>query len=306
MGLGTHALWITRILVACRVSLLSVLAGTLLFLMSTQARDLFADVTFGVLPMSPEAWGHWLWFFACLVFVWAFPVHYAARRMLRSDAWMFSCRVRDEIDPRAGAEMRTDLKRSIEWIPRLIAAVPFAAVLVGLWKAHGVVAKTMALEPAQSASRQILVLAGLDVLIGAAFLAFLWSRKILTRRMSAKVGVALAVAYALVITALFVTSVAKPFFPADVAPRAATVPLLMGGFVFLGTYLAWLAHRFCVPVLALSIVAARGSRPRTSISTTSARCRAPPRISAGGRSTSPRRSRSGKPPIATPAAARRR
>ncbi len=116
----------------------------------------------------------------------------------------------------------------------------------------------MALEPAQSASRQILVLAGLDVLIGAAFLAFLWSRKILTRRMSVEVGMALAIAYALVITALFVTSVAKPFFPADVAPRAATLPLLMGGFVFLGTWLAWLAHRFCVPVLALSVVGALG------------------------------------------------
>jgi hypothetical protein len=256
MGWGTYALWISRILFACRVSLLSVLAGTLLFLMSTQARDLFADVTFGALPGAFDAWGVWLWFFACLVFVWAFPVHYAARRMLYADVWMFSCRIRAEIDPRKAIEVKQDMKRSIDWIPRLLAAVPFAAVLIGLWKAHGVVAETMALEPAQAASSQILVLVWVDIVIALVFLAFLWSRRILTRRMSNHVGKALAIAYVVVITALFVASVAKPFFPADIAPRAATVPLLMGGFVFLGTYLAWLAHRYCVPVLALSVVAA--------------------------------------------------
>ena len=236
--------------------MLSVLAGTLLFLMSTQARDLFADVTFGILPTSLGAWGHWLWFFACLVFVWAFPVHYAARRMLRSDAWMFSCRIRSEIDHRKALEVRRDLKGAIKWIPRLLAAAPFAAVLIGLWKAHGVVAQTMALEPARNASGQILVLAGLDLLIGASFIAFLWSRQILTKQMSTRVGVALAVVYALAVTGLFVASVARPFFPADIAPRAASVPLLMGGFMFAGTYLAWLAHKYCIPVLVLSVVAA--------------------------------------------------
>ena len=144
----------------------------------------------------------------------------------------------------------------MEWIPRLLAAVPFAAVLIGLWKAYAVVARTPALETARGASGQILVLAGLDIAIGAAFIAFLWSRRILTKRMSTQVGLALAIAYAIAVTALFVASVARPFFPADIAPRAATVPLLMGGFVFLGTYLAWLAHKYCVPILALSVVAA--------------------------------------------------
>ena len=256
MSWGTYALWISRILFACRVSLSSVLAGTLLFLMSTQARDLFADVTFGVLPGAFDAWGHWLWFFACLVFVWAFPAHYAARRMLYSDAWMFSCRIRAEIDPGKALEVRQDLKRSIDWIPQLLAGVPFAAVLIGLWKAHRVVSETIALEPARSASTQILVLVVVDIVVALVFLAFLWSRRILTRRMSNHAGKALAIAYVAIVTALFVASVAKPFFPADIAPRAATVPLLMGGFIFLGTYLAWLAHRFCVPVLALSVVAA--------------------------------------------------
>jgi hypothetical protein len=254
MGWGTYALWVARILVACRVSLLSVLAGTFLFLMATPARDLFADVTFGALPARAGAWGHWLWFFTGLVLVWAFPVHYAARRMLRSEAWMYSCRVRDEISQRTVHEVRRDLKRSIVWVPRLLAVVPFVAVLVGLYKAHAVVARAMALETAQGASRQILALAVLDILIGAAFLAFLTSRRILTRRMSEHLGRALAFVYAGFVTALFVVSVFRPFFLADAAPRAATVPLLMGGFVFLATFLAWLAHKYCVPFLALAVI----------------------------------------------------
>ena len=150
--------------------------------------------------------------------------------MLRSDAWMFSCRVRGEVDHRRTAQVRRELKQPMEWIPRLLAAVPFAAVLIGLWKGYAVVARTPALETARGASGQILVLAGLDIAIGAAFIAFLWSCQILTKRMSTQVGLALAIAYAIAVTALFVASVARPFLPADIAPRAATVPLLMGGF----------------------------------------------------------------------------
>jgi hypothetical protein len=54
---GQRTPWILRILVACRVSVVSVIAGVLLFLLSTQARDLFADTAFGALPWSLRAWG---------------------------------------------------------------------------------------------------------------------------------------------------------------------------------------------------------------------------------------------------------
>lgn len=147
----TRALWVLRILVACRVSVLSVAAGTLLFLLATQARDLFADTAFGALPASPGAWGFWIAFFTYLVFVWAFPVHYAARRMLYSNAWMFSCRVRADIAPRRITEVRKELSWWIDWIPRFLAALPFISVLVGLWKAYGVVAQTMGLAPSRDA-----------------------------------------------------------------------------------------------------------------------------------------------------------
>ena len=258
MGAGPKALWIARIIVACRVSVLSVVAGVLLFLTATPARDLFADIAFGALPTSVGAWLYWSAFFTYLVFVWAFPVHYAARRILYSHAWMFSCRVRGDIAAHKIAQVKKGLDWWIDWIPRWLAAVPFLAVLIGLWKAYGVVAQTPALAPAAAAATQIYILAGLDIAIGLVFLVFLWSRRILTKRMSSQVALALAAVYAAIISILFLASLMRPFLPADLAPRAAIVPLLLGSFVFIGTFLAWASHKICIPVLTLSIVAALG------------------------------------------------
>ncbi len=256
MGLRAATLWVVRILFACRVSVLSVAAGALLFLVSTQARDLFADVSYGALPGNAQAWLMWASFFAYLVFLWAFPVHYAARRLLDTDVWMVSGRLRDDVD----ADWLTDIRRALEgpiaWTPRILAIVPFAAVLVGLWTAYQVVARTPALAPARAAAGQIAILAVLDVLIGAIFFVFLWRRKFLTRRMSDAFANALAAGYVVVVTAFFVAAVARPFLPADVAPRAAIVPVLFGGFVFFGTWLAWLGHKVSTPILTLAVVGA--------------------------------------------------
>ena len=93
------------------------------------------------------------------------------------DAWMFSCRVRADIAPRRITEVRKELSWWIDWIPRFLAAVPFISVLVGLWKAWGVVAQTKGLAPARDAATQIYILAALDLGIGFIFLAFLWSRQ---------------------------------------------------------------------------------------------------------------------------------
>jgi hypothetical protein len=140
-----------------------------------------------------------------------------------------------------------------------LAAVPFLAVLIGLWVAYGVVAETQGLAASHAAAPQIYTLAALDMAVGLIFLAFLfWRRRILTGRMSARVARMLPIAYVLTVSVLFVASVLSPFFPADIAPRAAIMPLLFGSFVFIATWLAWASHKICVPVLALSIVAALG------------------------------------------------
>ncbi len=256
MGVGVKALWAIRILFACRVSVLSVAAGALLFLVSTQARDLFADIAFGALPGDARAWLMWASFFAYLVFLWAFPVHYAARRLLGADDWMVSGRLRDDVDATWLTDIRNELEGPIDWIPRILAMVPFAAVLIGLSTAYQVVAGTPALAPARAAAKQIATLAVLDVVLGAVFLIFLWRRQGLIRQMSDASSNVLAGAYAVVVTAFFVAAVARPFLPADIAPRAAIVPVLFGGFVFMGTWLAWLGHRFSTPILTLVAVGA--------------------------------------------------
>ena len=115
--------------------------GRCLFLVSTQARDLFADIAFGALPGIAQAWLMWASFFAYLVFLWAFPVHYAARRLLDTDVWMVSGRLRDDVDAAWLTDIRRALEGPIDWIPRILAMVPFAAVLVGLWTAYHVVAE---------------------------------------------------------------------------------------------------------------------------------------------------------------------
>jgi hypothetical protein len=66
-----------------RASVLSVLAGLVLFLVP-QARDTFLEVR-GDGIGSPENVVFWVLFFACVIGFWALPVHYAARRTLAAD-----------------------------------------------------------------------------------------------------------------------------------------------------------------------------------------------------------------------------
>ena len=256
IGSGAYALWVIRMLFACRVSVLSAFAGLLLFLLAEQARDLFADVSLGAVTRSVEARFLWSSFFAYLVFLWAFPVHYAARRLLASDAWMVSGRLRQDVVKARRRLVRRRLRRCIDWIPRLLAMVPFLAVLAGLWNASEVVGRTQAFESSRDALGQIKILAVADVAIGLIFLVFLWGRRIFARGMSRRLANGIAVAYFLVVTAFFLAAVARPFLPADLAPRAAIVPVLLGGFVFLGSWLAWLGHKSSLPVLTLVVVGA--------------------------------------------------
>ena len=78
---------VARVLWACRVSVVSALAGYYLFLTVIQAQDLFADDTY-----AGQGWwnvGFWVCAFLALAFVWALPVHYAARAAVEGEnaAW---------------------------------------------------------------------------------------------------------------------------------------------------------------------------------------------------------------------------
>ncbi len=172
--------WLIRILIACRVSVLSAVAGLLLFACVPQARDLFADVSFGALPFSPWAWFRWLAFFFYMFFFWAFPVHYAARRMLDDKDWVAPRRLK-EIDPQSVEAIEATGARQQEMMttltPRVLGLTPFIAVALGLIRAYQVVGEVDGLETAAAAKMQIFILLGLDIFAGVAFYRFVCARK---------------------------------------------------------------------------------------------------------------------------------
>jgi hypothetical protein len=283
LSILARARWIGRILVACRVSVISALAGVLLFALVPQARDLFADISFGSLPGSPRAWIHWLLFFIFLVLIWAFPVHYAARRMLETNDWMFSRLLRDLTDKTDLEKRENDIKDQlgfwIDWIPRALGVVPFIAVLIGLWKTYGVVGHAQALQPAADAQTQIFTLGVIDLVVMGLFVWFLVKRREKIQKLNEShltgwlafrnkapsfvrkfipedVFEAAAVVSFVVVTAIFVLSYFYPFGLVAVAPRAVIVPFLFGSLVLSLTLLAWASDRSGFPLLALSVVAA--------------------------------------------------
>lgn len=82
--------WLARALWACRVSVLSGLAGVILFYVAVPAQNLFADQSFA----GSYQVLYWLGVFALVFLVWAFPIHYNARRTLDRKAWLLPYRFR--------------------------------------------------------------------------------------------------------------------------------------------------------------------------------------------------------------------
>ncbi|WP_281806148.1 hypothetical protein [Methylocystis echinoides] len=223
----TRLHWCGRIVFACRVSVLSALAGFLLFSFVPQARDLFDDISYGPLPYSPFAWGMWLLFFVYVFLIWAFPVHFAARAILRTEAWMIPSRLRAAVkDDGLGcgeavkeelAHIRREIDGCIRWTPRILGSLPFVA--------------------------------GFVVFV-------IYRQRIFT--MSGRSAEVLAVASALAVTVFFILSYFAPFLQAGIAPRALVVPFLFGSLVFLGAALSWLGDLVGLPLLAGAIALAFG------------------------------------------------
>ncbi len=260
--------WSLRILFACRVSASSALAGFLLFFFVPQAHDLFDDISYGALPYSLFAWGMWLLFFVYVFLIWAFPVHFAARAILRTEAWMIPKRLRGAVGNRGAAcaeavkdelaLIRREMACCIEWTPRILGALPFVAVFVGLYKSYKVVAQTQAaLAPSAAAVAQLLVLIVLNTLFLTGFVVFvIYRRKIFP--MSRRSANVLAVASALAVTVFFFLSYLAPFLQAGIAPRALVTPFLFGSLVFLGAALSWLGDLVGLPLLSGAIALAFG------------------------------------------------
>src|SRR3712207_1479106 len=113
-----------RVLWACRVSFVSVLAGLTLLKAAPQAQDVFADT-------SVNAY-YWVGFFVLVFTCWALPVHYAARRMLVRRDWLLPRSLEEPERSRLADDLRPDYEAAITWVPRLLGLACFGVVGIGI------------------------------------------------------------------------------------------------------------------------------------------------------------------------------
>jgi hypothetical protein len=265
-----HVAWLARALWACRVSVLSGLAGVILFSVAVPAQNLFADQSF----TGPWQVLYWLGVFALVFLVWAFPIHYNARRTLDRKAWLLPYRFRAHFDRDVSKSVVRDLRRRhaflIEWMPRLVALLPFVAVLFGLWGAWDALEGAGALPQAVEARTQLNFLFVLNLITASLFFAFLVYRQPLLQRAQdqidarrpntdrrRKTETALEWFYrvsAVLTLLVFIVAYFWPEVLANRAPRAMLTPLLLGSLVL---FLGWIARegdRRGFPALAALIL----------------------------------------------------
>ncbi|OAI28728.1 hypothetical protein A1351_11580 [Methylosinus sp. R-45379] len=258
----TDFYWILRILWACRVSVVSALAGLLLFGLVDQAQNLFADRSFDALLFGAH---YWLSVFAAIFLVWAFPVHYGARRVLEDadSAWMIPYLLRVEMRDNDIRSVRDHVRRRfghvICWTPRLLGLIPFVAVALGLWGAQASIENAAILPEATATRDQIYALLALDAATAAAFVYFVMKRQRIAKFIGASMDLRwLTFASLHATTAVFVSALIWPFFLSDHAPRALLVPFLLGSLVLGASWLVRKGYETGRPLLLIAILFAAG------------------------------------------------
>lgn len=239
--------WIARILFAVRVSVINVVSSGLLFWFAVQADDLLADLSF------ENGWQLLFWpgVFAATFFLWAFPVHYGARKTLDKDAWIIQSATRNGLPAHCRdaiiGEVRARYGGAIEWIPRVLGVMPFLVLAIGIWGAYGAIGRADVLPEIGRAQTQLLVLLVLDAAFAAAFVYFVirrkdwfasWTSDALHRVALAGTG------------AIFVCAYVFPIHTALVLPRALLVPPLFGSLVLFTSWLQRLGNKTGFPFLA--------------------------------------------------------
>jgi hypothetical protein len=257
-----------KILWVCRISTFSAVAGILLFYYVVQAQNLLADTSFNYSFFA--AVRHWVAFFVGLFFLWAFPVHYAARRILDEDSWMVGAAARRRLNAHELRQVCDGLRSEhfylIEITPRILGVLPFVAVLIGLWGACVTVAGASGLAAGRETIRQIWILAGVTVLISVLFWLFVIKRddlvqrtirSINTRAPARRPGLNLVrwfIRLSLIGTAcIFLLAYFAPIWFTAIAPRAAMIPLLFGSLVLVFGWLVRKSYQHGFPYLLLVV-----------------------------------------------------
>jgi len=232
---------LARVLWACRVSVVSALAGYYLFLSAIQAQDLFADTTYG------GSWWHiafWTGVFAAVAFVWALPVHYAARAAIEGDgsAWY--------VDDVASEGL-------IRWTPRVLGVIPVVAVLLGVFGAALETRYAMSLEYGLAPQFVLLSLGGWFTM-GFVILVMVERRNIVDRFLNgahSRRSNAVVRLCAGLTAIVFLFLVSAPLHATQYLDRAALAPIVLGSGVLLFGLLSRLSDRVGVPILGLFIAA---------------------------------------------------
>ncbi|MBG0811796.1 hypothetical protein IY145_20825 [Methylosinus sp. H3A] len=254
----TDFYWVCRILWACRVSVASALAGLLLFGLVDQAQNLFADRSFDDFLFGAH---YWLSVFVAIFLVWAFPVHYGARRVLEDadSAWMIPYFLRVEMRDNDIRSVRDHVRRRfghvIAWTPRLLGLTPFVAVALGLMGAQASIENAAILSEATATRDQIWALLALDAATAAAFVYFVVKRQRIAKFIGASMNLQLLTDASLyATTAVFVSALIWPFFLSDHAPRALIAPFLLGSLVLGASWLVRKGYETGRPLLLTAIL----------------------------------------------------
>ena len=256
-----------RVLLVCRVSVLSAFAGMALFGLVLQAQNLFADLSFSGWVGGLLYWGG---FFIAVFLIWAFPIHYGARVLLSEEGWLVAGRFRRALPEREIRQLQQNLRKEmaglIEWLPRILGLMPFVAVGLGLYFAYHAMDGAGALLDAERARRQIVMLGFADAITAALFVVFVYYRRPWLDRLKmhfdgprqtragkgpAELMLAVFSYFSLVVTALaFLVAYFWPHALATAIPRALLAPYLFGSLVLVLSLLVRLGYRWGVPLLA--------------------------------------------------------
>ncbi len=260
--------WLFRILWACRVPVASAVLGLWLFGTLVQAQNLLSDTSWNTSPGMAVL--YWTLFFAAVFVVWAFPIHYAARRTLRDPTWLLAPYLRAELGEQRSRAFSEDVARRhgvlVLWVPRILGLLPFAAITLGLVMVRDTVKDAAGLHEGAQARYLTGILLVADAVTAACFLAFILLRRSLVRTLERRLdrdrggrmrfgrGVDLMArlsGFSVLITfGLFAVAYGAPVWLSAWVPRAALVPFLLGSLVLPLSWVADHAHRTGLPLLA--------------------------------------------------------
>lgn len=260
-------LWIVR------VPLCAVIVGFLILDYTPQAQDLFTEFADGYVRIAV--------FLALLTIVWAGTTHYAARLLLDTDA-----RFRAYADPRVW----TYLGSFERWVPRLLGLIPFAVVLIASERSIFNLPHIEDEGVISAITYRLRIFDALVVAVAAGFLAYMVKRRDLMatgviQRAEARVSIVNRLLQPLglggdgrrtaggasrnqpalgplLLFIVFLLSAAVIIFGADQTadwlPRALIVPVILGGWLPLLTFLSGLGRQIRAPLIVACAVVIAG------------------------------------------------